>query len=103
MDSSERRIWPHGHLRAFQGFPKLCVAVRRLALHGEGTGFKRMTSSDSGKADQARPAEIGHDEFVALQRDGGAAIVDVREPHEFVAGHVPGAVNLPLSRFDPAE
>jgi rhodanese-related sulfurtransferase len=30
-------------------------------------------------------------------------LVDVREPHEFVAGHIPGAVNLPLSSFDPAE
>ena len=29
-------------------------------------------------------------------------LVDVREPHEFAAGHIPGAVNLPLSSFDPA-
>lgn len=35
--------------------------------------------------------------------DGTHAIVDVREPHEYAAGHVPGAVNLPLSRFDPAK
>ncbi len=25
------------------------------------------------------------------------AIVDVREPHEFVAGHVPGALNIPVN------
>ena len=48
-------------------------------------------------------AEIDHDEFVAQQRTGGSAIVDVREPHEFVAGHIPGAINQPLSQFDPAE
>ncbi len=30
------------------------------------------------------------------------AIVDVREAYEFVRGHIPGAINLPLSRFDPA-
>lgn len=29
-------------------------------------------------------------------------LIDVREPHEFQAGKIPGAVNLPLSRFDPA-
>lgn len=29
-------------------------------------------------------------------------IVDVREPHEFAMGHIPGAVLLPLSQFDPA-
>jgi rhodanese-related sulfurtransferase len=36
--------------------------------------------------------------------DGGAwAVVDVREPHEFAVGHIPNALNLPLSRFDPSE
>lgn len=29
----------------------------------------------------------------------GALVVDVREPEEFAAGHVPGATNLPLSRL----
>ncbi|MCA3255441.1 MAG: rhodanese-like domain-containing protein [Alphaproteobacteria bacterium] len=28
-------------------------------------------------------------------------VVDVREPDEFAGGHIAGAVNLPLSRFDP--
>jgi NADPH-dependent 2,4-dienoyl-CoA reductase/sulfur reductase-like enzyme/rhodanese-related sulfurtransferase len=30
---------------------------------------------------------------------GGEVAVDVREPHEFAAGHVAGAVNLPLSQL----
>jgi NADPH-dependent 2,4-dienoyl-CoA reductase/sulfur reductase-like enzyme/rhodanese-related sulfurtransferase len=30
---------------------------------------------------------------------GEATLVDVREPHEFAAGHVPGAINLPLSHL----
>lgn len=30
---------------------------------------------------------------------GGAKVVDVREPDEFAAGHIPGAVNLPLSQM----
>ncbi|NLH79347.1 MAG: rhodanese-like domain-containing protein [Phyllobacteriaceae bacterium] len=33
---------------------------------------------------------------------GSVVLVDVREPDEFTAGHVPGAINMPLSRFDPA-
>ena len=33
--------------------------------------------------------------------DGSIALVDVREVHEFEAGHIPGSVLLPLSVFDP--
>jgi len=35
-------------------------------------------------------------------RDGSMVLVDVREPHEFAAGHIPGAVPNPLSAFDPS-
>lgn len=34
--------------------------------------------------------------------DSSILLVDVREPHEFEAGHIPGAVSMPLSVFDPA-
>jgi rhodanese-related sulfurtransferase len=33
--------------------------------------------------------------------DGSILLVDVREPHEFAAGHIPGSVSMPLSSFDP--
>ena len=26
-------------------------------------------------------------------------VIDVREDHEYIAGHIPGAVNVPLSRI----
>ena len=35
-------------------------------------------------------------------QDGSILLVDVREPHEFAAGHIPGAVSHPLSAFDPS-
>ena len=34
--------------------------------------------------------------------DGSMILVDVREPHEFAAGHIPQSVSHPLSTFDPA-
>lgn len=40
-------------------------------------------------------------QVAALLERGEAILVDVREPAEFAAGHIPGAVNLPLSRFSP--
>ncbi len=35
--------------------------------------------------------------------DAGAVLIDVREPDEFARERIPGAVNVPLSRFSPAE
>jgi rhodanese-related sulfurtransferase len=32
---------------------------------------------------------------------GAITLVDVREPHEYAAGHIPLAVSHPLSTFDP--
>jgi rhodanese-related sulfurtransferase len=53
-------------------------------------------------------AEIGM--VVELDRDavrqgieaGELLVIDVREPHEFAIGHIPGSVLMPLSSFDPA-
>ena len=46
----------------------------------------------------------GMDEGVQMFRDtAGAVLVDVREPDEYASGHVPGSVNLPLSRIRDAE
>ena len=35
--------------------------------------------------------------------DDSILIVDVREPHEYAAGHIPGSVSRPLSQFDPVD
>jgi rhodanese-related sulfurtransferase len=42
---------------------------------------------------------IGHAEMTEAVKSKSCCIVDVREPHEFAAGHIAGAINLPLSRF----
>jgi rhodanese-related sulfurtransferase len=47
--------------------------------------------------------EISPQELHALLAAGQAIVVDVREADEFAAGHIPGAVNRPLSTFDPAQ
>ena len=46
--------------------------------------YKNMTISD----------------FYQASLDEKLAIIDVREGYEFDYGHVPGAVNLPLSEFE---
>lgn len=48
------------------------------------------------EAAQKQVKTIGIEEYRKLVENPGAAlIVDVREPHEYAAGHVPGAINIP--------
>jgi rhodanese-related sulfurtransferase len=46
-------------------------------------------------------ADLDREAVKAGLASGQIVLVDVREPHEFAAGHIPGAVSLPLSRFNP--
>ncbi len=46
----------------------------------------------------ANTPEIDVDQLDAAVRTGGA-IVDVREPSEYVSGHVPGAVLIPMGQL----
>ncbi len=51
----------------------------------------------------ARAAQtVTFDDLKAGLEKESVVLVDIREPHEFAAGHVPGAVNLPLSSLTPA-
>ena len=43
-----------------------------------------------------------HDLFASAALNGECHVIDVREPHEFAAGHIPNAQNHPGSSFDPA-
>lgn len=43
-------------------------------------------------------SEVTLDSFAAAHADG-AAVIDVREPGEYVAGHVPGAVLMPMGHL----
>jgi rhodanese-related sulfurtransferase len=54
----------------------------------------RLTVQDLVATAKAAIKEVGGDELLKLQAQG-CPIVDVREPAEFAAGHIPGAVNIP--------
>jgi len=46
-------------------------------------------------------ADVAVPEFAAAHA-AGARVIDVRTPEEYAAGHVPGAVLMPLDGLDPA-
>ncbi|SDP62682.1 Rhodanese-related sulfurtransferase [Pedococcus dokdonensis] len=43
-------------------------------------------------------SEVSLEAFAAAHADG-AAVIDVREPGEYVGGHVPGAVLMPMGQL----
>lgn len=46
--------------------------------------------------------DLHRDDIKKGLSEGSILLVDVREPQEFAAGHIPGAVSYPLSSFDPS-
>jgi rhodanese-related sulfurtransferase len=49
------------------------------------------------------PDTVDFGDFEQAVLADAVTVVDVREPHEFAAGHIPNALNMPTSRFDPRE
>lgn len=47
--------------------------------------------------------EVTATELQAMLAVGEALVVDVREANEFAEGHIPGAVNMPLSSFQASK
>jgi rhodanese-related sulfurtransferase len=54
----------------------------------------RQTAQQLVAEAKARIREISAAELRSL-RDGGVPVIDVREPAEYAAGHLPGAVSIP--------
>ena len=46
--------------------------------------------------------DLDRDAIKAGLADRSMLLIDVREPHEFEQGHIPGAITHPLSTFDTA-
>src|SRR3546814_4467457 len=48
-------------------------------------------------------APVTREALLERKRDGLVTVLDVRPAEEFAAGHLPGAVNLPLSELERSE
>jgi rhodanese-related sulfurtransferase len=49
--------------------------------------------------DQLEP--VTRDELLARADDGSILVLDVRPPEEYAAGHIPGAISIPLAELEP--
>jgi rhodanese-related sulfurtransferase len=68
------------------------VAERHVA------DVERLISSYLTVKDSLEP--IPREELLTRVRDGLVTVLDVRPPEEYAAGHVPGAINIPLAELE---
>lgn len=77
-----------GALSAAQ-FAQVIAAVKGLDM------TEVRAEVEARKALEEKPIEVSYEEFVAAH-DAGCTLIDVREPMEYRAGHVPGARLVPM-------
>jgi hydroxyacylglutathione hydrolase len=81
---------------------RMAAAARDLAMIGldGAAGWFAASAVDAAVADgeAGRVPDVQPDALQAAL-DAGAEVVDVRNSSEFAAGHLPGAVNVPLGRL----
>jgi rhodanese-related sulfurtransferase/DNA-binding transcriptional ArsR family regulator len=72
-------------------------AVRRLAERRL-ADLERLVSNHLGPRDALEP--VAREELVRRMREGRAAVVDVRPASEYRAGHIPGALSIPVDELE---
>lgn len=87
----------------------VATAIVGLALVGGLTGCS--SSSTVATADDlpasvtslTSPVRVGVADFASVITTAGVEVIDVRTPSEFAAGHIAGAVNIPVQSADFSE
>jgi rhodanese-related sulfurtransferase len=79
---------------ADEGVIDLLTALRRIAERNVAE-VARVVRGYFDRRDSLEP--VSRDELMRRMRAGSVTVLDVRPPDEFALGHIPGAVNVPLS------
>lgn len=79
--------------------PSVVAGYRHLRTLAEAriVEVSRLAESFFGERDGATPVSL--DDLVARMDDGDTLLIDVRPSLEFAAGHLPGAVSMPLEEL----
>ena len=74
------------------------VRALRLLAESQATELSRTRRRLLDELGEAEP--VGRDELVRRVREGDAFVIDVRPPGEYRAGHLPGALSVPLKELE---
>jgi predicted methyltransferase len=78
----------------------MVLQLRETAAVTAAAGTERSEGVAGELADPA--LRISLEEFEKILSAGGVTVVDVREPESYAAGHIPGAISLPLDSVEGA-
>jgi rhodanese-related sulfurtransferase/DNA-binding transcriptional ArsR family regulator len=79
------------------GVIKLLAALQEVAQHNVAE-VTRLVHEYLDAKDSFEAVSVV--ELTGRMRDGLVTVVDVRPPEEYAAGHLPGAINVPLSQME---
>jgi rhodanese-related sulfurtransferase len=80
-----------------EGVVKLLAALQEVAQHNVAEVTKLVNTYLTSK-DSLEPVSV--QDLANRMRSGLVTVVDVRPQEEFAAGHLPGAINMPLAEFE---
>ena len=75
----------------------LLAALRRVAERNIAE-VRKVVDGYFHERDSLEP--VSREELVRRMRDGLVTLLDARPPNEFAAGHLPGAINIPLHELE---
>jgi phage shock protein E len=74
-----------------------------LAACGSSSSTEAAPAPTTAASQPASPVRVGVPEWMQAAQSPGTVIIDVRTPEEFNAGHVQGALNIPVEYPDFAQ
>lgn len=92
-----RRLGTRVEYRLAPGVAPVFVALRRLA---QDRSPDLQVAQRDFYARAGAPDRIARADLVERLASGDVTLLDVRPPGEFAAGHIPGAVNIPVHDLD---
>lgn len=83
----------YAQLRAVAGAHLPDVEAARASYFGSGDSADGADGADSAE-------QVGRDELLRRVRSGTVLVLDVRPREEYEAGHIPGAVSIPVDELE---